>query len=137
MKPFLDTNILLYSIAGNDPRAEKAESLLSDGALIGVQALNEFVSVARRKLKMGWDEIEQALASFRTLCPDPVPITVETHEQAVRIAQQQGLDFYDALMVAAALQAGCTLMYSEDMQDGLKVEQRLTVRNPFRDGKKA
>lgn len=132
MKPFLDTNILLYTVAENDPRADVAESLLAQGAVIGVQALNEFVSVARRKLKMEWEAVEQALASFRTLCPDPTPVTIQTHERAVVIARQMGLNLYDALMIVAALQAGCTLMYSEDLQDGLKVENRLTVRNPFK-----
>lgn len=131
MKPFLDTNILLYAVAQDDPRAAVAESLLSEGAVISVQALNEFVSVARRKLKMEWEDVDKALASFRTLCPNPTPITVELHGEAVRLARQKTLNLYDALMLIAAVRAGCTVMYSEDLQDGFKVE-RLTVRNPFK-----
>jgi predicted nucleic acid-binding protein len=131
VKPFLDTNVLLYAIAGDDPRAPVAEALLAEGAVIGVQTLNEFAAVARRKLKMSWEEIEQALAAFQVLCPNPVPIDVETHQGAIKLATQFSLSFYDALMLSAALQAGCSLLYSEDMHDGLKVQQVLTVRNPF------
>lgn len=130
-RPFLDTNILVYSVAQGDPRAEVAEALLAAGAVIGVQGLNEFVSVARRKLGMGWDAVEQALASFRTLCPDPVTVTTELHEQALILARQNQLNIYDALMLAAALRAGCSVLYSEDMQDGLKIGKQLTVLNPF------
>lgn len=132
MKSFLDTNILVYAVVSGDPRADVAERLLAGGAVLGVQALNEFVAVARRKLGMGWKEVEEALAAFRALCPHIVPLTVEVHEQGRAIARRDGLGFYDALMVAAALQAGCTTMYSEDMQDGMKIEGRLTIRNPFR-----
>jgi predicted nucleic acid-binding protein len=131
-KPLLDTNVLLYAVAQGDPRAEIAESLLAAGGVVSVQALNEFASVARRKLKLDWNEVEQALASICALCPDPVPITVETHEQAIVLARKLGLNVYDALMAAAALQAGCAVMYSEDMQDGLKINKQLTVRNPFK-----
>ena len=131
MKPFLDTNVLIYAVSQDDPRAEVAEALLAQGAVIGVQTLNEFAAVARRKLKMNWDEIEQALAAFQTLCPNPVPINVETHEQAMGLVKQFHLNFYDALMLSAALQAGCSVLYTEDMQDGQKIGQRLIVRNPF------
>ncbi|AXQ27475.1 PIN domain-containing protein [Solimonas sp. K1W22B-7] len=136
MKPFLDTNILLYAVAQDDPRAEIADALLAAGGIISVQALNEFASVARRKLKMSWDEVHTALDAFQSLCPDPVPLTLETHEQALQLAQKYGLNLYDALMASAAILAGCPLMYSEDMQDGLELERRLTIRNPFAAGAK-
>jgi predicted nucleic acid-binding protein len=128
---FFDTNVLIYMVAKNDPRAAAAEALLAAGGVLSVQVLNEFAAVTRRKLGMTWDEVTEALAAIRTLCPKPVPITIETHETALRLAAQYGYHIYDALIAAAALQAGCTTLYSEDLQNGQVIDGCLTVRNPF------
>ncbi|MGI8771899.1 MAG: PIN domain-containing protein [Acidobacteriaceae bacterium] len=129
-KRFFDTTILIYAIARNDPRAAVAEGLLADGGVLSVQVLNEFVAVARRKLDMGWNDLKEALAAFRVLCGSPMALTTATHEAALRVAERYGFHIYDSLIVAAALEAGCTTLYSEDMQDGQKIES-LTIRNPF------
>lgn len=130
-KPFFDTNVLIYAIAQNDPRNIRAEKLLSTGGLVSVQVLNEFVSVARRRILMPWSDVVKALDVFRILCPSPLPITVEIHEASLKIAQKYGYNIYDALVIAAALQAGCTILYSEDLQHGQIIDQKLTIRNPF------
>jgi predicted nucleic acid-binding protein len=130
-RAFLDTNVIIYAIAQNDPRADPAEALLAGGGVVSVQILNEFTAVARRKLDMSWDEVIEALAVIRTFCPRPVPITPDTHDAALRIAQRYGYGIYDALVAAAAIQAGCTILYSEDMQDRQVIDNQLTVRNPF------
>jgi len=130
-RAFFDTNVLVYAIGQNEARTPAAEALLSSGGVISVHVLNELVSVARRKLGMSWDEVTEALAAIRTLCPSPVPITIETHEAALRIAVEYGYHIYDALVAAAALQANCTTLYSEDLQDGQVIDGRITVRNPF------
>jgi predicted nucleic acid-binding protein len=129
-KPFFDTNVLLYAFREGDRRNETARNLLMRGGLTGVQALNEFVAVARRKLGMSWTDISRALAAVCTLCPAPVPLTLETHEKALQIAERYSYHIYDSLLIAAALQASCTLLYSEDMHDGQVIES-LTIRNPF------
>jgi predicted nucleic acid-binding protein len=130
-KPFFDTNILIYAVAKNDPRNPRAEELLASGGALSVQILNEFVSVARRKILMSWSDVLEALDSFRVLCPSPLPLTVEMHEASLKIAERHGYGIYDALVVAAALQAGCTTLYSEDLQDGQIIDKKLTIRNPF------
>jgi predicted nucleic acid-binding protein len=130
--PFLDTNVLLYSIAEGDPRTEAAEALLTAGGIVSVQVLNEFVATARRKLAMSWDEIAEAVGAVRVLCPSPLAITVETHDAALRLAERYGFHFYDALVVASALGADCETLYTEDLQDGQVVDDRLTIRNPFK-----
>jgi predicted nucleic acid-binding protein len=130
-RAFFDTNVLVYAIGQNDARTPAAEALLSSGGVVSVHVLNELVSVARRKLGMSWDEVTEALAAIRTLCPSPVPITIETHEAALRIAVEYGYHIYGALVAAAALQANCTTLYSEDLQDGQVIDGRITVRNPF------
>ena len=130
-KPFLDTNVLIYAVAENDPRNARAEELLASGGMLSVQVLNEFVAVARRKILMSWSDVREALDAFRVLCPSPLPLTIEMHEAALKIAERHGYNIYDAQVVAAALQAGCTTLYSEDLQDGQIIDQKLTIRNPF------
>lgn len=130
-KAFFDTNVLIYAVAKDDPRSARAEELLDAGGMLSVQILNEFVSVARRKILMPWGEVTEALDAFEVLCPTPLPITIETHQAALKIAQKHGYNIYDALVVAAAAQAGCETLYSEDFQDGQKIDARLTIRNPF------
>lgn len=128
---FLDTNILIYATQAEDPRAERAAELLRKGGVISVQVLNEFASTASRKLRRRWPEVRTGLAALCTLCPDVRPIGLGTHEAALDLAQQEGFSFYDALIVASALEAGCTTLWSEDMQDGRIVADRLVIRNPF------
>ena len=131
VKAFFDTNVLIYAVAENDPRSTQAEELLSSGGVLSVQILNEFVSVARRKILMPWSEVTEALDAFRVLCPAPLPITIKMHEAAVKIAEKHGYHIYDALVVAAALEAGCSTLYSEDLHDGQTIDGQLTIRNPF------
>jgi predicted nucleic acid-binding protein len=130
-RAFLDTNVLIYAVAQDDPRGARAEDLLTGGCVVSVQVLNEFVSVARRKIRMPWEDVTEALDAIRILCPSPVPITVDTHEAALRIAQQYGYGIYDALVAASALEADCSTLYSEDLQDGQIIANQLTIRNPF------
>lgn len=128
---FLDSNILIYTLAAHDPREPVAAALLARGGVISVQVLKEFVAVARRKLRLSWPEVTDALAAIRTCCPAPRPLTLATHEAALGLAERHGFPVHDALIVAAALEAGCGTLFSEDMQDGQVVEGRLTIRNPF------
>jgi predicted nucleic acid-binding protein len=129
-KPFFDTNILIYAFHEDDPRKEIARILLAMGGVIGVQTLNEFVAVARRNSARSWEQISEALAAIQILCPSPVPLTLKTHEAAVRIAQRYQYHIYDSLIIAAALDGRCSTLYSEDMHDG-QVIDGLTIRNPF------
>ena len=129
-RDFLDTNILVYAFS-TDPRGRKAEVLMADGYAIGVQTLNEFTNVARRKLGMNWQETSQALGVVRKLAVAIVPLDLQTHERALSIARRHNLSTFDATMLAAALQAGCTIFWSEDLQDGMIIDQSLRIENPF------
>jgi predicted nucleic acid-binding protein len=131
-RAFFDTNVLVYAIGQDDVRTPIAESLLAQGGVLSVQVLNELASVARRKLGMSWEEVKEALAALRSLCEPPIPITVETHDKALSIATRHRLHLCDAVIVAAAIEAECETLYSEDFQSGQVVERRLTIRNPFR-----
>jgi predicted nucleic acid-binding protein len=127
---FFDTTILIYAVSEGDERTSTAERLLAAGGSLSVQVLNEFAAVAKRKLKMSWSQIADVLDAARALCDPPLPLTVETHEAALRVATRYGYHIYDSLIIAAALDAGCHILYSEDMQDGQQIDS-LTIRNPF------
>ena len=129
MTAFFDTNILVYA-ATSDAKRQIANECLGRRGLASVQVLNEFVHVARRKLGHDWPHIEFALGLFRASLDDVVPLTLNTHAGAVALAREHGLSFYDALIVAAALEAGCDTSYTEDMQHGRKFGG-LVIFNPF------
>jgi predicted nucleic acid-binding protein len=130
-KRFFDTNILIYAFAADDPRTAKAESLIAEGGVIGVQVLNEFTNVTCRKLRWSWDHIEASLAVIEDLLGPVAPLTATIHSRAVVLARDHELPVYDALIVAAALEAGCQILFSEDLQHGQRFGA-LSVQNPFR-----
>jgi predicted nucleic acid-binding protein len=127
---FFDTNILIYAFAAGERRTAKAEALVADGGVIGVQVLNEFTSVARRKLSWDWSQVDAALAVISELLGPARPLTADIHTHAVDLARSSTLSFYDALIVAAAADAGCRLLLTEDLQHGRKFGT-VTVENPF------
>jgi predicted nucleic acid-binding protein len=128
---FHDTNVVLYLLSADATKADRAEEVLAAGGRMSVQVLNEFAAVASRKLSLSWSEIRQILEQVRALCAVE-PITIQTHERGLAVAARYGLNVYDAMIVASALESGCGVLYSEDLQDGQVFERQLTVRNPFR-----
>jgi predicted nucleic acid-binding protein len=130
LRPFVDTNVLLYLLTDDAAKAERAEALLSSRIVISVQVLNEFANVARLKLGLPWTEVQQALIDIRRFA-SVQPLLLETHERGIALAKRYQLSVYDAMIAAAALEAGCTTLASEDFSNGQRFESRLTVRNPF------
>jgi len=126
---FLDSNIILYLLSADARKADTAEALLNQNPSISVQVLNEVTSVCQRKLKMPWPETHELLAAVKA-SSTVVPLTVDTHAQAMLIAQQHHLSFYDAHIVAAAVACGAHTLMSEDMHPGMNL-QGLRVQNPF------
>lgn len=126
---FFDTNVLLYLLSGDAAKANRAEELLAAGGTISVQVLNEFVAVAARKLAMEVAEIREVLAVVRSVC-NVKPVDIETHELALDLAQRHRFFIYDASIVAAALRAGCTVLFTENLGHRQKI-RRLEIRNPF------
>ena len=127
---FIDTNVLLYLLSSDEAKADRAEETLAGGGVLSVQVLNEFASVASRKLKMSIAEIREALATVRALCKI-VPISEDTHDLGLQIAERYGMSIYDSMVIASALLAGCKALLSEDLQDGQIIEGCLEIRNPF------
>lgn len=128
---FFDTNVLLYLVSGDPAKANRAEGLVAQGGVISVQVLNEFAAVAAGKKAVQFAKIREALAAFRALFV-VVALDIETHELGLDVAERYRFSIYDSLIVAAALRAGCTTLYTEDLQHRQTIE-RLTIRNPFAD----
>ena len=127
---FIDSNIVLYLLSGDNAKADQAEAIVAAGAVISVQVLNEVTSVCLRKLKMPWPEIEAVLLAVKAACK-VVPLTVASHERAVELAKRFQLSFYDANIVASAQLSGAGVLLTEDMHTGLVVDG-LVLQNPFK-----
>jgi len=134
---FIDTNVFVYSFDAKSARKrEIAQNLIGSAlekgtGIISYQVAQEFLNAATRKfavpLKLA-DAKKYLDIVLEPLC-EVFSSTVLYH-QALEIAAEWRLSFYDGLIVAAALQAECALLYSEDMQDGQKI-RGVTIRNPF------
>jgi predicted nucleic acid-binding protein len=128
--PFLDTNVLLYLLSADSGKADIAEELLRKGGIISVQVLSEFTSVCTRKLKMSYGEIREFLMTINMVL-DVRDLTPTIHEAALDIAERYGYSFYDSMILAAAINAGCSLVYTEDLQSGQHIKDSLLIVNPF------
>jgi predicted nucleic acid-binding protein len=129
---FFDTNILVYAQQAGG-KADRARALLAGGGKLSVQVLNEFTAVSRRKQDKEWREIGEAISDLLALVDPPLALTLDLHAAARALAEEHRLSFYDALIVASAIEAGCHVLYSEDMQHGRSIGG-LTIANPFLEG---
>jgi predicted nucleic acid-binding protein len=128
---FFDTNVLVYIASGDSVKADQTEAIISRGGAISVQILNKLANVARRKMRMSWQDTHTLLSLVRGLLTVH-PVTVETHEAALALAERYDLSVYDAMIAASAFQADCDTLWSEDMQHGMALDGRLRIVNPFR-----
>jgi predicted nucleic acid-binding protein len=131
----LDTNVLVYALvvrtgAVVDPRNKTAWDLVAAGGRVSVQALAEFTDVVSRKHKKNWETIAEMLDGIRVLCGPALPLTAEIHTSAIEVSQRYGYRIYDSMMIVAALSAGCTTLFTEDMQHGQLIDG-LCIENPF------
>lgn len=127
---FFDTNVLVYANSQGDYRTAPARQLLLDGGVVGVQVLNEFASVAQAKLGFTWRQVQEAIENIVILCPNPRPLSIGTHLRALRVSKRYGLSIWDGLIVAAAAEARCSKLMTEDLQHGQVVEG-VQIENPF------
>jgi predicted nucleic acid-binding protein len=126
---FFDTNVLLYLLSKDAAKADRAEALLASGGVVSVQVLNEFASVASRKLAMTIPEIREILSTIQGVCIVK-PLDIETHKLGLELAERYGFSIYDGMIVAAAVRAECTILYTEDLQQ-VQMIAKMQIRNPF------
>ena len=129
MSAFFDTNILIYA-QQSGPKAQIAQAFMAAGGVISVQVLNETANVLLRKFGRNWAEVEQVLTDIDDVFGPALPLTGQIHMAAIGLARDHGLPIYDALIIAAALEAGCDQLLSEDLQHGRRFGA-LVAQNPF------
>lgn len=126
---FLDSNVILYLLSADTVKADAAEALLVQHPTISVQVLNEVTSVCQCKLKLAWPDILDLLNAIKANCK-VIPLTLATHARALEVAQQHQLSFYDAHIVAAAIDCGAQTLFSEDLHRGASI-QGVKIQNPI------
>lgn len=131
-KIFLDTNLLIYAHTNVDiPKQRKIHLIITnEQTVISTQVLKEAANVLHKKFKLGWQDIKivlQELQENNTLHVN----SPNTIERAIQLADRYRFSFYDSLILASALEAGCSFLYSEDMQNGQTIEEVLIIKNPF------
>jgi predicted nucleic acid-binding protein len=136
-KYFLDTNIFVYSLDPVDPRkARIAEELVTRGVgsrmgVISYQVVQEFMNVSLRQFKATMTVAELELYFFKVLLPMmTIPSSSGLFLEGLRLQAAGQIAWYDSLVVAAAIQGGCEVLYSEDMQHGRRFGD-LVIQNPF------
>ena len=132
-KVFLDSNILVYSysVTEIDKQLIARKLVESTYSFISTQVLQELCNIVTRKFKFSY---EQAITAVNESCQNnSLHINTEnTVLQVCRIAERYGFSFYDSMVVSAALESNCTIIYSEDLHDGQVIDEKLTVKNPFK-----
>jgi predicted nucleic acid-binding protein len=129
---FFDSNVLIYAFTQAGNKTDSAQQIVSLGGAISVQVLNETANTLRRKFNVGWPRIHQIIDKIVGLCPNPLTLGLETQRTGLRICERFGYSVYDGLIIAAAVDAHCTTLYSEDLQHGQIIEG-VRIENPFLD----
>lgn len=129
-KVFLDSNILIYLLDKDTKKKETVEDLLRPDQYISTQVVSENVNVCLKKLKLSK---ELSFAHGRELLNlfNVITIDSETIRKAFQLSERYQLGFWDSLIIATALLANCEIIYSEDLQNGLLIEDKLKIVNPF------
>ena len=127
----IDTNIAVYALEPGT-KTEVADDILRRTELASIQVANEYANVKWRKFKRPWQQIDRDVELLRYTIPLWYAVEITDARKAIQLAERYKLQFYDALMIAVSLAHGATTLFSEDMQHGLVIEERLRIENPFR-----
>jgi predicted nucleic acid-binding protein len=134
-KIFIDTNILIYAFSEDELLKQQVAMTLIDtisyNAIISNQVINELANVFLKKFKLSTNEVEDAILELDSLL-EIVNFDISSQIKALRLKQRYNLQFFDALIVATALENKCSTLYSEDMQHELIIDNRLKIINPFK-----
>ena len=131
-KVFIDTNVLIYGYSEDEPdkRQRAIDCVRSGEAWISTQVLNETINVLKRKFSLSYSQIRDAVQEVSKGFPI-ILVSVNTIEMALNLAERYQYSYFDSLILASALEAGCQILYSEDLQDGQRIENQLMIVNPF------
>ena len=132
-KAFIDTNVLIYSYSIDEPlKSAAANRVLDDSSnnIISSQVISELSNILFKKFKLTSEEIENVILEVDNLLPI-VGFDITTQVKAIRLKNKYKLQFYDSLIIATALENGCNILFSEDMQHLQVIDNTLTIINPF------
>lgn len=127
---FIDSNIWLYLFDVDLSKKSKALSLLKENHFISTQVLSENANVCLRKFNMSIDDVQHHIENLSHHC-SVLEITQKIIFQAFSIHKNYQYSYYDSLIISTALEHDCTMLYSEDMQNGQLINGQLTIKNPF------
>ena len=134
-KIFIDTNVLIYAFSEDELNKQQVALNLIDAvacdAIISNQVINELANVFLKKFKLPIEQVEDALLELDSLL-NIVSFDISTQIKALRLKQRYNLQYFDSLIIATALENKCNILYSEDMQHELIIDNRLKIINPFR-----
>jgi len=131
---FIDSNILVYAEASDEPAKQSAALALlrhlklSGSGIISTQVLQEYANVALRKMRLDANHVRKQLNTHQQF--EIVQVTPAIINGALDLHQTRSLSFYDALIVQAASIAGCDILYSEDLNTG-EIINGVRIVNPF------
>jgi predicted nucleic acid-binding protein len=136
-KYFLDTNIFIYSFDKSDKKKQKTSMSLINSAIknnlgvISYQVVQEFLNVALSKFEKPISSKDAGTYLQNVMLPlcEFFP-SIPFYEKSLIIKDDTGFSFYDSLIVTAALESNCTILYTEDLQHE-RIVRELTIRNPF------
>lgn len=136
---FIDSNIWIYAFLDSEKEHAKQqrvvsllEGIPSDSSVIAsVQVINEFHWILSRKYGIGDATIKAKVTKGIAAIASIAPLDFKVYQDAFRIRGKYNISFWDSLIVASALENKCTVLYSEDMQHGLLIDNKLKVVNPL------
>lgn len=132
---FVDTNIWLYAFVESQDHLKHSLAkavIQKTGVVLSTQVINETCVNLLKKVNSPEKEIRRLIASFYANYK-VVPTELTAMQKGSDLRERYGFSYWDSLIVACALLSGCTVLYSEDMQTGLQVEDQTTIVNPFSD----
>ena len=127
----IDTNILLYSISMNENlKRPIATNLIDENPVIFPQNLSEFINVLLNRWKYPKENMGLIVMEVLKSCL-LLSTSTTAYKHAFELIKKYDFQVFDAIIVASSLEAGCTILYSEDMQNNMVIEKKLTIINPF------
>ncbi len=127
---FLDTNIIVYSLGNNQKKKEITNSLIDSNPIISTQVINELVNVCLKKLKLTKEESFKVGRFLLTKCSIKT-LNISTIDSAMNISIKYNFSYWDSLIISSALENGCSIVYSEDLQHNQVIENKLKILNPY------
>ena len=130
---FVDTNILVYFISNEKKKKLRARDIIftSEDVIVSSQVISEFISVCFSKKLLKTDDVTAVTNHFLEALSF-VTVEKSTIKKALQVKKNHLYSFWDSLVIASALENNCSILYTEDLQEGQVIDGKLTIINPFK-----